>query len=59
MKNYDVVRHNAQKFADAKNQPVYICVAKRKLDYCIIFSKDQCTKNYDIIEIVNPNITLY
>lgn len=53
---YEIVKHNAQKFANERNQVVYICKAKRKTDYGIIFSPDQLTKNYDIIEEVPPDI---
>lgn len=51
---YEIVKHNAQKFANERNQVVYICKAKRKTDYYIIFSPDQLTKNYDIMEEVYP-----
>ena len=51
---YEIVKHNAQKFANERNQVVYICKAKRKTDYYIIFSPDQLTKNYDIMEEVMP-----
>lgn len=51
---YEIVKHNAQKFANERNQVVYICKAKRKTDYYIIFSPDQLTKNYDIMEEVIP-----
>jgi len=53
---YEIVKHNAQKFADERNQSVWICKAKRKTDYCIIFSLDQLTKNYEIFEEVKPTV---
>ncbi len=53
---YEIVKHNAQKFADERNQQVYICKAKRKTDYYIIFSPNQLTPNYEIFEVVNPDI---
>lgn len=55
-KHYEIIKHNAQKFADERNQSVWICKAKRKTDYCIIFSLDQLTKNYEIYEEVKPSI---
>ena len=53
---YEIVKHNAQKFADERNQTVWIAKAKRKTDFCIIFSLDQLTKNYDIYETVEPAV---
>lgn len=53
---YEIVKHNAQKFADERNQTVWIAKAKRKTDFCIIFSLDQLTKNYDIYETVEPTV---
>ena len=55
---YEIVKHNAQKFANERNQVVYICKAKRKTDYYIIFSPDQLTKNYDIMEEVAPETNI-
>jgi len=56
MGHYEIMKCNAQKFADSRNQPVWVCKAKRKNHYRIIFSPDQLTPNYDIYEEVKPNI---
>ena len=55
---YEIVKHNAQKFADERNCVVYIAKAKRKTDYEIWFSADESkTKpNYEIFEEVYPSI---
>ena len=53
---YEIVKCNAQKFANERQQSVWICKAKRKTDYYIIFSLDQITPNYDVYEEVKPNI---
>ena len=55
-RHYEIIRHNAQDFADERNRTVYICKAKRKTDYKIVFSPDQLTANYEIYEEVNPTI---
>lgn len=55
-RHYEIIRHNAQEFADERKQTVYICKAKRKTDYKIIFSPEQLTANYEIYEEVNPTI---
>lgn len=52
---YEIIKRNAQKFANERKQPVYICKAKRKTDYSIIFFEKELTKNYEIAEIVKPN----
>ena len=55
---YEIVKHNAQKFANERNCSVYIAKAKRKVDYEIWFSEDtgRTKPNYQIIEEVYPSV---
>lgn len=51
---YEIVKHNAQKFANERKETVYITKAQRKTDYTIIFKAEQLTPHYEIIEAVQP-----
>ena len=55
-RHYEIIKRNAQRFADERNQTVWIAKARRKTDFCIIFSTDQLTKNYEIYEEVEPTV---
>lgn len=51
---YDIIKANAQMFANERGHITYIAKANKKTDYKILFSKDEKTPSYQIIEEVRP-----
>ena len=54
MAHYEIIKRKALEFAAERKAPVYICKAKRKMHYYIIFKPEELTPNYMIIETVQP-----
>ena len=55
---YEIAKHNAQQFANERNQPVYITRAVKIKNFEILFDKEDVTPNYRIWETVNPTKNL-
>lgn len=55
---YEIAKHNAQQFANERNQPVYIARAVKIKNFEILFDKEDVTPNYRIWETVNPTKNL-
>lgn len=57
--NYEIAKLKAQEFANEKCNPVYIAKAEHKFDFCVIFDMLELTKQYSVVETVNPTTTEY
>ena len=55
MKSYGVIKQNAKEFANETHRPVYIAKANKQNHYRILFSENEITPRYSVIETVNPD----
>ena len=56
LSKYEQIKYNAKEIVKRKQCDVYIAKAKKLNKYMIIFSEDELTPNYEIIEKINYEV---
>ena len=56
LSKYEQIKYNAKEIVKHKQCDVYIAKAKKLNKYMIIFSEDELTPNYEIIEKINYEV---
>lgn len=51
---YGIIKMQAERFCNERKEPIKIAKANKKEDYHLLFGDAAPTKNYTVIEIVEP-----
>lgn len=57
LSKYEQIKYNAKKIANYNQCDVFIAKANKLNKYMVIFSEEECTTNYKIIEKVEFEVT--
>lgn len=49
---YSIAKMQAKRFYEERKEEIKIAKSNKKEDYCLLFGKEQPTKNYKVVEIV-------